>query len=84
MVSAWACGKKFVLGQRKVDDKSNEITAIPELLELLKIKGAIVTIDAMGCQRKICQKARDKKANYLIGLVTTQVVIHGYFQMFKS
>ena len=55
MVSAWACDQKLVLGQRKVDDKSNEITAIPELLELLKIKGAIVAIDAMGCQRKICK-----------------------------
>ena len=68
MVSAWACDQKLVLGQRKVDDKSNEITAIPELLELLKIKGAIVTIDAMGCQRKNCQKTLDKKANYVIGL----------------
>ena len=56
MVSAWSCGQKLVIGQRKVDDKSNEITAIPELLELLKIKGAIVTIDAMGCQREICKK----------------------------
>ena len=55
MVSAWACGQKLVLGQRKVDDKSNEITAIPELLELLRIKGAIVIIDAMGCQREICK-----------------------------
>ena len=55
MVSAWACDQKLVLGQRKVDDKSNEITAIPELLELLKIKGAVVAIDAMGCQRKICK-----------------------------
>ena len=72
MVSAWACGQKLVLGQRKVDDKSNEITAIPELLELLNIEGAIVTIDAMGCQRKICQKARDKKACYLIGLKGNQ------------
>ena len=61
MVSAWSCDQKLVLGQRKVDDKSNEITAIPELLELLNIEGAIVTIDAMGCQRKICQKAREKK-----------------------
>ena len=60
MVSAWACGQKFVIGQRKVDDKSNEITAIPELLELLKIKGAIVTIDAMGCQREICKKIEKK------------------------
>ena len=57
MVSAWACGPKLVIGQRKVDDKSNEITAIPELLELLNIKGAIVTIDAMGCQREICKKS---------------------------
>ena len=49
MVSAWACDQKLVLRQRKVDDKSNEITAIPELLELLNIKGAVVSIDAMGC-----------------------------------
>ena len=67
MVSAWACDQELVLGQRKVDDKSNEITAIPELLELLNIEGPIVTIDAMGCQRKICQKSRDKMANYVIG-----------------
>ena len=61
MVSAWACGQKLVLGQRRVDDKSNEITAIPELLELLNIKGAIVTIDAMGCHREICKKVEKKK-----------------------
>ena len=72
MVSAWACDQKLVLGQRKVDDKSNEITAIPELLELLSIKGAIVTIDAMGCQRKICQKIDDKEADYVIGLKGNQ------------
>lgn len=52
MVSAWACANGIVLGQRKVDDKSNEITAIPELLDLLSITGCIVTIDAMGCQKK--------------------------------
>ena len=72
MVSAWACGQKLVLGQRKVDDKSNEITAIPELLELLKIKGAIVTIDAMGCQREICKKIEKKEAYYLINLKGNQ------------
>ena len=72
MVSAWACGRKLVLGQRKVDDKSNEITAIPELLELLEIKGAIVTIDAMGCQRRICQKIDDREADYVIGLKGNQ------------
>ena len=72
MVSAWASGQKLVIGQRKVDDKSNEITAIPELLELLKIKGAIVTIDAMGYQREICKKVNDKEAYYLINLKGNQ------------
>ena len=61
MVSAWAFEQKLVLGQRKVADKSNEITAIPELLELLTIKGAIVTIDAMGCQRKFVNRSWTKK-----------------------
>ena len=72
MVSAWACGQKLVIGQRKVDDKSNEITAIPELLELLNIKGAIVTIDAMGCQREICKKVEKKETYYLINLKGNQ------------
>ena len=72
MVSAWACGPKLVIGQRKVDDKSNEFTAIPELLELLNIKGAIVTIDAMGCQREICKKVEKKEAYYLINLKGNQ------------
>lgn len=53
MVSAWATGLRLVLGQLKVDEKSNEITAIPEVLKLLDIHGCIVTIDAMGCQQKI-------------------------------
>ena len=53
MVSAWASANRLVLGQRKVDDKSNEITAIPALLKVLEITGCIVTIDAMGCQREI-------------------------------
>jgi len=48
VISAWACEQKLVLGQRKVDDKSNEITAIPELLALFSIEGAIITIDSMG------------------------------------
>ena len=72
MVSAWACDQQLVLGQRKVDDKSNEITAIPELLALLVLKGAIVTIDAMGCQRKICQQIIDQQADYVIGLKGNQ------------
>ena len=72
MVSAWSSAQKLVLGARAVDEKSNEITAIPELLDLLAIKGAIVTIDAMGCQRKIAEKIIDKKADYVFGLKGNQ------------
>jgi predicted transposase YbfD/YdcC len=53
MVSAWATTNRLVLGQCKVDEKSNEITAIPELIKVLEIAGCIVTIDAMGCQKQI-------------------------------
>ncbi|MBC7872147.1 MAG: ISAs1 family transposase [Chitinophagaceae bacterium] len=72
MVSAWASANGITLGQRKVDDKSNEITAIPELLELLNVTGCIVTIDAMGCQKKIAQKIRDEKADYVFSLRENQ------------
>lgn len=72
MVSAWSSRHKLVLGARAVDEKSNEITAIPELLDLLAIKGAIVTIDAMGCQKKIAGKIIDKGADYLFGLKGNQ------------
>ncbi|WP_419906276.1 ISAs1 family transposase [Hoeflea sp.] len=82
MVSAWACDQQLVLGQRKVDDKSNEITAIPELLELLALKGAIVTIDAMGCQRKICQQIIDQEADYVIGLKGNQGSLHEDVELF--
>ena len=57
MVSAWATRLGVCFGQVKTNEKSNEITAIPELLELLSLKGMIVTIDAMGCQKKIAQKS---------------------------
>lgn len=72
MVSAWSSAQKLVLGARAVDEKSNEITAIPELLDLLALKGAIVTIDAMGCQKKIAEKIIDKGADYVFGLKGNQ------------
>ena len=68
MVSAWAATNRLVLGQRKVDDKSNEITAIPELLEALDIRGCVVTIDAMGCQTKIAETILDRDADYVLAL----------------
>jgi predicted transposase YbfD/YdcC len=72
MVSAFAARQRLVLGQVKVADKSNEIVAIPKLLEMLAIEGAIVTIDAMGCQRDIAQKIIDKKADYVLALKGNQ------------
>lgn len=72
MVNAWASANNMVLGQRKVDGKSNEITAIPELLSVLAIKGCIITIDAMGCQTKIAEKIISGKADYVIGLKENQ------------
>jgi predicted transposase YbfD/YdcC len=68
MVSACAARQRLVLGPVKVAEKSNEIIAIPKLLDLLAIEGAIVPIDAMGCQREIAQKIIDKKAEYVLAL----------------
>ena len=72
MVSAWATSNNLVLGQVKVNEKSNEITAIPQLLDLLYISGCIVTIDAMGCQKDIAQKIIDKDADYVLALKKNQ------------
>jgi predicted transposase YbfD/YdcC len=68
LVSAWASEQGLVLGQRQVDDKSNEITAIPELLDALALEGTLVTLDAMGCQKAIAQRILDRRADYLLVL----------------
>lgn len=72
MISAFASEARLVLGQQKVDDKSNEITAIPELLKLLDIKGSIITIDAMGCQKRIAKTIVEKEADYVFSLKKNQ------------
>lgn len=72
LVNAWASANGIALGQRKVDGKSNEITAIPDLLQLLNVSGCIVTIDAMGCQKKIAQTIRDRKADYILRVKDNQ------------
>jgi predicted transposase YbfD/YdcC len=72
LVNAWASANGITLGQRKTEDKSNEITAIPELLRLLNVAGCIVTIDAMGCQTKIAQAIRDEKADYVLRVKDNQ------------
>jgi predicted transposase YbfD/YdcC len=68
MVSAWASANRLVLGQVKVDEKSNEITAIPQLLEALAVSGCIVTIDAMGCQTDIAEQIIEREAEYVLAL----------------
>jgi predicted transposase YbfD/YdcC len=82
MVSAWASENGVVLGQRKVDTKSNEITAIPELLDLLVLSGCIVTIDAMGCQRTIAQKIVDHGADYVLALKGNQPTLEQAVERF--
>ncbi len=82
MVSAWASENGAVLGQRKVDTKSNEITAIPDLLDLLALNGCIVTIDAMGCQRTIAQKIVDQGADYVLALKGNQPTLEQAVERF--
>ena len=72
MVSAWSSENRIVLGQEKVRDKSNEIIAIPELLELLDIAKSVITIDAIGCQTEIACKIIDSDANYVLALKKNQ------------
>ena len=76
MVSAWSTTHGVVLGQEKTNEKSNEITAIPELLEVLELKGCIVTLDAMGCQKDIVEKIVAKKADYVVALKGNQSTFH--------
>ena len=76
LVHAWAAENRVLLGQVATSEKSNEITAIPELLDLLELKGAVVTIDAMGCQRKIVEKIVEKGADYAIALKGNQEKLH--------
>jgi len=72
MVSAWASTNNMVLGQVKVSEKSNEITAIPKLLELITIKGCVVTIDAMGCQENIAKTIIKQEADYILAVKENQ------------
>jgi predicted transposase YbfD/YdcC len=76
VLSAWATENRMVLAQVKTDEKSNEITAIPELLNMLALKGAIVTIDAMGCQYKIADQIVEAEGDYLFSLKGNQGSLH--------
>jgi predicted transposase YbfD/YdcC len=76
VVSAWAASNGLVLGQLKVADKSNEITAVPELLRVLELSGCIVTLDAMGCQKKTAKEVIEADADYVLALKGNQETVH--------
>lgn len=82
MVGAWASQTGLALGQVKTEDKSNEITAIPELLKLLEIKGCIVTIDAMGCQKEIAREIVEQGADYVLALKGNQATLRKDVELF--
>lgn len=88
IVSAWASANHLTLGQLKVDKKSNEITAIPKLLDVVDVEGTIVTIDAMGCQTSIAEKIVDKGADYILALKGNQgsliAEVENYFQQAEA
>ena len=83
-MSAWACRNGVVLGQVKTEEKSNEITAVPELLEKLELSGCIVTLDAMGCQRAIAKQVKEGEGDYVLTLKGNQPqlerAVPGYFE----
>jgi predicted transposase YbfD/YdcC len=84
VVSAFAARQRLVPGQVKVAEKSNEIVAIPRLLDMLNIEGAIVTIDAMGCQREIARKIVDRKADYVLALKGNQGALRQDVEVFAG
>lgn len=87
-MTAWASEHRLVLGQVKVEDHSNEITALPALLELIDITGAIITIDAMGTQTEIVRLIRQKKADYVVTLKSNHLTLYNqvktWFEMAKA
>lgn len=84
MVSAWANEQQMVLGQLATEEKSNEITAVPQLLDILDIKGCIVTADAMSCQKEIAKKVVEKQAGYVLSLKENQPTLYHEVQAYFS
>ena len=82
MVSAWGCEQRLVLGQLATDAKSNEITAVPKLLDLLMLKGTIVTVDAMNCQRDTAQRIIDNGGDYVFALKANQETLYDDVRLF--
>jgi predicted transposase YbfD/YdcC len=84
MVSAWGCEQRMVLGQIATDAKSNEITAVPELLKMLSLKNTIVTVDALNCQRAIAQQIVDQGGDYALALKGNQGTLHADVSLYLN
>jgi predicted transposase YbfD/YdcC len=84
MVSAWGCEQRLVLAQIATDAKSNEITAVPKLLQMLSLKGTIVTVDALNCQREIAQQIVEQGGDYALALKGNQPTLHADVQTFLN
>src|SRR5204863_3685627 len=84
MVSAWGCEQRLVRGQIATDAKSNEITAGPKLLEMLSLKGCIVSVDALNCQREIARQIVDQGGDYALALKGNQGTLHDDVRMFLT
>ena len=88
VISAFVAENQITLGELTVEEKTNEITAVPELLDLIDVEGAVVTADAMSCQKKIVEKITEKNADYIIGLKQNQHALYrdteDYFNEFQS
>jgi len=82
VVSAWVAENQITLGEIKTDEKSNEITAVPELLDMIDVEGSIVTADAMSCQKDISRKITEKNADYVIGLKGNQETLHDDVELY--
>lgn len=82
MVSAWGCDQRLVLAQIATDAKSNEITAVPKLLDMLSLKGTIVTVDALNCQRAIARQIIDQGGDYVLALKANQGTLHADVRLF--
>lgn len=76
MLNAWSVGNRLVLGQLAVEEKSNEITAVPQLMDMLDLKDCVVTADALNCQKAVAQKAMEKKSDYILAVKGNHPVMH--------
>jgi predicted transposase YbfD/YdcC len=84
MLNAWSVENRLVLGQLAVEEKSNEITAVPQLMDMLDLQGCVVTADALNCQKSVARKAVEKKADYVLAVKGNHPVMHEEIKRFMD